>query len=92
MGRRFRTTFAMHTNDVGERRNPAVATQLYQSGTVSLGRAASISGLSVREFINHLGGLGIDIVSTTDEASEEVADLSPWLPPDDTPPPTATSG
>lgn len=75
----------MHTNDVGEPRNPALATQLYQSGSVSLGRAASISGLSVGEFINHLGDLGIDIVSATDEASDEAVDLSPWLPHDATP-------
>lgn len=79
MGRQLRTTFAMHTNDVGEPRNPALAIRLYQSGTVSLGRAASIGGLSVGEFIHHLGGLRIDILSTTDEAADEADDLSPWL-------------
>ncbi len=73
----------MHTNDVGEPRNPALATRLYPSGTVSLGRAASIGGLSAGEFI-HLGGFGIDILSTTDEAADEADDLSPWLSHDTT--------
>ena len=58
---------------------PALAAHLFQAGTVSLGKAAGISGLSVSEFIDHLDGLGIEIVRRDETAAGETDDLSAWL-------------
>ncbi len=37
---------------------PALAASLYNGGGASLGKAAGISGLSLSEFVQHLGSLG----------------------------------
>ncbi len=58
---------------------PALAAHLYQTGTVSVGKAARISGLAVGEFIDHLGSLGIDMVRRDETTQGETDDLSPWL-------------
>lgn len=58
---------------------PALAASLYREGCVSLGKAAEVSGLSVSEFIDHLGGLGIDVVRQDETTSREAADVSAWL-------------
>ncbi len=69
----------MHT-DVGEPgKDRSLATRLYQAGGISLGKAASLSGLSVGEFIEHLGGLGIEIVRPDETATGEPDDLSAWV-------------
>ena len=58
---------------------PALAASLYRAGGVSLGKAAKISGLSLSEFIGHLGSLGIDIVRPDETTDNETRDVSPWL-------------
>jgi predicted HTH domain antitoxin len=58
---------------------PALAASLYRDGCISLGKAAQVSGLSVSEFIDHLGTLGIDIVRQDETTSREAADVSAWL-------------
>ena len=58
---------------------PALAASLYRDGCTSLGKAAQVSGLSVSEFIDHLGNLGIDIVRQDETTSREAADVSAWL-------------
>ena len=57
----------------------ALATNLYRDDCVSLGKAAQVSGLSVSEFIDHLGSLGIDIVRQDETTSREASDPSAWL-------------
>ena len=72
----------MHTTDVGEaRKDLSHATRLYQAGTISLGKAASLGGLSVGKFVDHLGGLGIEIVRPDETAAGEPDDLSAWVRP-----------
>ena len=58
---------------------PALAASLYKGGSVSLGRAAKISGLSLSEFVGHLGSLGIEIVRHDETTNNETGDVSPWL-------------
>ena len=58
---------------------PALAANLYKGGSVSLGRAAKISGLSLSEFVSHLGSLGIEIVRRDETTNNEAGDVSPWL-------------
>ena len=58
---------------------PALAASLYRGGGVSLGKAAKISGLSLSEFISHLGSLGIDIVRPDETTDTETRDVSAWL-------------
>ena len=58
---------------------PALAANLYKEGLVSLGKAAKISALSLSDFINHLGSLGIEIVTQNETTDNEVNDISAWL-------------
>ena len=58
---------------------PALAATLYSNGGVSLGKAAKISGLSLSEFIEHLGSLGIEIVRRDETTDNETRDVSEWL-------------
>ena len=58
---------------------PALAASLYNGGGASLGKAAGISGLSLSEFVQHLGSLGIDIVRQDETTSHEAGDVSSWL-------------
>ena len=58
---------------------PALAASLYGSGGVSLGKAARISGLSLSEFVDHLGNLGVEIVRRDETTDNEVSDVSAWL-------------
>lgn len=58
---------------------PALAASLYKSGSVSLGRAAKISALSLSEFVGHLGSLGIEIVRRVETTHNEAGDVYPWL-------------
>ncbi|MEZ5538354.1 MAG: UPF0175 family protein [Thiolinea sp.] len=58
---------------------PAIAAGLYRDALVSLGKAAKISGLSMSEFIQHLGDLGIDIVRHDETVDAEVKDVTQWL-------------
>ena len=58
---------------------PALAASLYGSGGVSLGKAASISGLSLSEFVDHLDNLGVEIVRRDETTDNEASDVSAWL-------------
>ena len=40
----------------------ALAVKLYDEGVVSLGKAAKLAGMSLSEYINHLGSLQIPVV------------------------------
>ena len=55
---------------------PALAASLYREGCLSLGRAATVAGLSVSDFVSHLGSLGIDIVREDEATSHEAGDVS----------------
>ncbi|WP_366938962.1 UPF0175 family protein, partial [Thermococcus sp.] len=46
--------------------------ELYREGRVSLGKAAQLAGLSVREFLYELRRRGIPINYTREEAEEDV--------------------
>ena len=58
---------------------PALAACLFNGGTVSLGKAARISGLSLGEFVAHLGSLGIEVVRRDETTDNETSDVSAWL-------------
>ena len=58
---------------------PALAASLYRGGSVSLGKAAKISGLSIGEFVEHLGSLGIEIVQPDETTNSETGDVSASL-------------
>ena len=58
---------------------PALAASLFNGGTVSLGKAARISGLSLGEFVAHLGSLGIEVVRRDETTDNETSDVSAWL-------------
>lgn len=48
------------------------AIELYREGRVSLGKAAQLAGLSVREFLYELRKRGIPINYTREEAEEDI--------------------
>ena len=56
---------------------PALAASLYREGCVSLGKAAQVSGLSVSDFIDHLGRLGIDVVRQDETTPHEAGRRQP---------------
>lgn len=57
----------------------ALAAALFKDEVVSLGRAARIAGVAVAEFIEHLGRLGIPVLSATpEELREDVRTLETW--------------
>ena len=58
---------------------PALAASLYCSGSISLGKAAKVGGLSLGDFIDHLGDLGIEIVRRDETTRHEASDVSAWL-------------
>ena len=58
---------------------PALAASLFREGYLSLGRATEVSGLSMSDFITHLGNLGIEIVRVDETTPRETKDLSPAL-------------
>jgi len=58
---------------------PAVAASLYKDKTLSLGAAARLSGLSLTQFVDHLSGLGIDLVQMDETTEQEIRDVGSWL-------------
>jgi len=58
---------------------PAVAASLYKDKTLSLGAAARLSGLSLTQFVDHLSGLGIDLVQMDETTGQEIKDIGAWL-------------
>ena len=57
----------------------ALAASLYSEGTVSLDRAAKISGQPLSDFVDHLGNLGIEVVRTDQTTPQKANDVSKWL-------------
>jgi len=58
---------------------PAIAATLYKDKTLSLGAAARLSGLSLTQFVDHLAGLGIELVQMDETTEQEVRDIGTWL-------------
>jgi len=58
---------------------PAVAASLYKDKTLSLGAAARLSGLSLTQFVDHLSGIGIDLVQMDETTGQEIKDIGTWL-------------
>ena len=57
---------------------PALAADLYKNGCLSLGSASEVSGLSLGEFVTHLGSLGVEVAGL-DETTDGEAEVSRWL-------------
>lgn len=58
----------------------ALAAALFQSGSVSLGRAARVARVSVRDMVSHLSRLGCDVVQPDGgEAWTDLETLEGWL-------------
>lgn len=58
----------------GEDVHVVLAVRLYESGAVSLGRGASIAGISMSEFIDRLGALQIPVIRySVEELERELA-------------------
>ena len=58
---------------------PALAASLFKDGTLSLGGATRLSGMSVQSFIQFLAELGIDVVRSDETSDLETKDISAWL-------------
>ena len=58
---------------------PALAAGLLRDGLLSLGAASKMSGLTLADFIRHLGSLGIDVAAPDETTAHEQQDLSAWL-------------
>ncbi len=53
-----------------------IATALYEQETLSLGRSASLAGISIERFMEHLGSRGIPVFRTTpDDLDRDIASL-----------------
>jgi predicted HTH domain antitoxin len=51
-----------------------IAAKLYEDGTLSLGQAAELAGLSKRSFIELLGKYGVSVFSTSvDDLESDIA-------------------
>lgn len=70
--------------ELGVHRN--IAIHLFESGQVTLGRAAKIAGLSIGDFLDVLGPLGIPVVDYPPEELEK--ELEAARGSDITPPPS----
>ena len=58
----------------------ALATALFQSGSVSLGRAARVAGVPVSDMISHLSRLGIAAVhGDPEDVRTDLETLEEWL-------------
>ena len=59
---------------------PALAASLYKDGTLSLGRAAKVAGMSVSEFITHLSELGIAVIrGDAGDTEQDLDNLEKWI-------------
>ena len=57
----------------------ALAVALYKDESLSLGRAAEFSGLTVADFIGHVSRLGIPVVRGANTVREDMEALDEWL-------------
>ena len=72
-----------HLDDEGLLGEPgvrlALATTLYKSESVSLGRAAKIAGMTLADFIQEMGGQGIPVVrGNAKTLREELKNIKAW--------------
>ena len=58
---------------------PVLAATLFKDGTLSLGGATRLSGMTMQVFIQYLAELGIDVVRPDETTDSEVNELSQWL-------------
>ncbi len=58
---------------------PSMAASLFKDGTLSLGAASRLSGMSLQQFLSLLGGLGINVVNPDETTGHEAKDLDRWL-------------
>jgi predicted HTH domain antitoxin len=58
----------------------ALATALYSSESLSLGKAAKLAGMALAEFMQHLSRQGLPVVrGTTESVREDATTLEVWL-------------
>ena len=58
----------------------AIATDLFRSGSISLGRAAKVSGMALAAFMQEMGRAGIPIIRGNARTfREDVNNLEAWL-------------
>ncbi len=58
---------------------PVLAATLFKDGTLSLGGATRLSGMTMQVFIQYLAELGIDVVRPDETTDSELSELSQWL-------------
>lgn len=74
----------VHLNDEGLLGEPgvrlALATALYKSESVSIGRGAKIAGVAPAEFMQHVSREGIAVIrGTAKTVRTDIANLEAWL-------------
>ena len=58
----------------------AIATDLFRSGSISLGRAAKVAGMALAEFMQEMGRAGVPIIrGNARTLREDVSNLEAWL-------------
>lgn len=58
----------------------AIATDLYRSGSISLGRAAKVAGMALAEFMQEMGRAGIPIIrGNAKTLRQDIGNLEAWL-------------
>ena len=58
----------------------AIATDLYRSGSISLGRAAKVAGMALAAFMQEMGRAGIPIIRGNAKAlRQDIGNLEAWL-------------
>ncbi|MBL3529373.1 MAG: UPF0175 family protein [gamma proteobacterium endosymbiont of Lamellibrachia anaximandri] len=58
---------------------PALAASIFKDGTLSLGGATRLSGMTMKAFLQYLAELGIDVVHSDETTELEASDLTKWL-------------
>ncbi len=58
---------------------PSLAAALFKDGTLSLGGATRLSGLTIQAFLQFLAELGIEVVGPDETTAHESKDLARWL-------------
>ena len=57
----------------------ALAAALYKDESLSLGRAAEFSGLTLADFVDHVSRLGIPVVRGANTMRDDMETLDEWL-------------
>lgn len=58
---------------------PSMAASLFKGGTLSLGAACHLSGMTLSDFLGFLAELGIAVVRADETTGHEVKELDQWL-------------